>query len=147
MLNGEEIKKLIETAQEAKNKAMDFKSKHAFGAAVLTMDGECYGGCNIDAVISSQGTCAEMAAINHAVIHGKYVIKAVGIVDRGFTYPCGACLQYLTQFSQIGENDIEIVAIDENKKFEIKKLSELLPKRFESKTFKEVLKNYADKNK
>lgn len=146
MLTGEEINKLTKTANEVRDKAMDFKSKHPFGAAVLTNKGNCYGGCNVDAVISSQGICAEMMAINHAVIHGDYVIKAIGVIDKCITYPCGACLQYLTQFSQISETDIEIVAIDENNNFEIKKLSELLPNKFLSRTFNEVLKSYASKN-
>ncbi len=146
MLTNEEIIKLGETAREAQKWALDFKSKHAFGAAVLTEKGNYYGGCNVDGVISSQGICAEMAAINHMVIHGEYKIRAIGVVDEGLTYPCGACLQYLGQFSQMSGIEIEIVAIDKDNNFEVKKLSELLPKGFVSETFGEILKTYAGKN-
>lgn len=147
MLTEIEINKMVAVAREARKNAFDFKSKHNLGAAVLTERGNLYGGCNIDAVISSQGTCAEMAAINHAIVHGEYVIKALAVIDSDFTYPCGACLQYLTQFSQVGGEEIEIVVANEKNDFKIEKLSELLPKRFISKVFGEILKGYAGKNK
>lgn len=147
MLTSEEINKLVETAQKARINAMDFKSKHAIGAAVLTGAGNCFGGCNIDAVISSQGTCAEALAINHAVAHGECEIKAIGVIDDKFTFPCGACLQYLCQFSQVSGKEIEVVVIASDGKYEIKTLSELLPNKFISKTFATELESYAGKNR
>ncbi|MFZ2152675.1 MAG: cytidine deaminase [Microgenomates group bacterium] len=146
MLTTKEINSLIVTAKIARDKAFSFKSGHSFGAAVLTSDNEIYGGCNSEGVISSLGVCAEMSAIDHAVVHGNYDFKAICVVDDNITYPCGACLQYLTQFSQVNDCDFEIIASDMNSNFEIKKLSELLPKQFKSKSFDTKIKLFHKKD-
>lgn len=146
MVTKEEIEKMLVIANKAEDNAFIFKSHHAFGAAVLTTDGEVYGGCNVDGVISSQGICAEMSALNHAVVHGKYNIKAVLVVDEEeFEFPCGACLQYMCQFYCTNEIDIEVVAAKTNGEYQIKMLSELLPKRYVSSSFAEKLKTYKNK--
>jgi cytidine deaminase len=136
MITKEEIKTLIEIASETRKHAVAIKSGHGLGAAIMTMEGEKFGGCNIEGVISSLGVCAEMAAIDHAVVHGKYKFKALAVVDDVITWPCGACLQYLTQFYQFNEEKIEIIAANEKGEYEIKNLDELLPKKYESKNLK-----------
>ncbi len=146
MLNKEEVEKMLEVAMKAEDNAFIFKSNHAYGAAVLTSDGEIFGGCNVDGVISSMGICAEMNAMNHAAIHGKYELKALLVVDEvKFVYPCGACLQYLAQFSQTNNVDIEVVSAKENGEYEVKKLSELLPKKYLSNSFSEKLASFKNK--
>jgi len=142
MLEKEQISKLIESAKEARSRAFSFKSGHSFGAAILTVDGNIFPGCNSEGVISSLGVCAEMSAIDHAVVHGFYDFKAVCVVDDSITYPCGACLQYLTQFGQVNDCDLEIIASDISGNYEIKKLSELLPKQFISKSFDNKIKKF-----
>ncbi len=142
MLTKEEINNLIHKAQTVRKYAFAFKSGHGFGACVLTVDGNYYEGVNVEGVISSMGVCAEMAAVDHAATHGKYAHKALCVADKNITYPCGACLQYLTQFSQVNDMDFEIVATDMDGKYEIKKLSELLPKKYRSVTFDDKLKSF-----
>lgn len=143
-LTKEEIQKLIDIAKEARNNAFAYRSGHKIGAAVLTTDGEIFGGCNTESNISSLGVCAEMSAIDHAVVHGKYEFKALAVVDTKLTYPCGACLQYLTLFTQIDNSDVYIVVSDVNNKYKIEKISELLPHEYISKdTIK--IKKYKNK--
>jgi cytidine deaminase len=142
MLLPEEIKNITNKAIEIRKNAFSFKSGHSFGACVLTTDGEYFEGVNVEGVISSLGVCAEMAALDHGVVHGKYSFKAICTADDNLTYPCGACLQYLAQFSQVNDMDIEIVAVDMSGNYEIKQLSELLPKKFISKSFDEKIKNF-----
>lgn len=143
MLNKSEIDKMLTEAIRVEKYAFVFKSQHKFGAAVLTEEGDIYGGCNIDGVISSLGSCAESVALNHAVSHGKYNIKAILVVDeKEFVYPCGTCLQYLVQFFQTTNREIEIIAAKENGEYKIKTLSELLPEKYLTGSFDENLKNF-----
>ena len=100
-ISEEEIQKLIKEAIKTRKFAFTHRSRHNIGASVLTLDGKIYGGCNIESVISGLGTCAERAAIDHAITHGHYDIKAVCTVDKGLTPTCGACLQYIMLFSQL----------------------------------------------
>ena len=145
-LTKDEINLMIKTAIETEKNAFLFKSKHAFGSAVLTTDGNIYGGCNIDGVISSQGSCAEVVALNNAVANGKYNIKAILVIDENeFVFPCGSCLQYLGQFFQTTNIDIEVVAAKENGEYKVKKLSQLLPTMYLSSSFDSKLKKYRNK--
>jgi len=146
MLSDKEFEEMYNQAVETEKHALAFKSKHSLGASVLTWEGEVFGGCNIDGVISSQGTCAEVVAINKAVSYGKYLIKAVMVYDQNeIIFPCGACLQYLNQFRQVSGRDILIIATKSNKQYKIEYLSKLLPKGYLSEGFDKSLKKLANK--
>jgi cytidine deaminase len=105
------------------------------GAAVLAEDGQVYEGCNVESRVSGLGTCAERCAINHALLHGNRNIKMVGLVfsedSTGEPRPCGACLQYIFDFS--AEHEIKIVMARARKgkilmeTVRVKRLGELLP--------------------
>jgi cytidine deaminase len=72
------------------------------GAAVLAEDCQIYGGCNVESWVSGLGTCAERCAINHAVLHGNLEIKEIALVmadSESEPVPCGACLQYISDFA------------------------------------------------
>lgn len=147
-LNEIEIKKMIGVAKEARNNAFLVNSNHPVGACILTMEGELYGGCNVENIISGLGICAERAAIDHAVIHGKYGYKAIAVVDDGeITFPCGACRQYLALFGEVNNIDIEVVVADVSGKYKVKKLSELLPNKFMTNTKEklEKIRSYKDR--
>lgn len=106
-----EINKMIKIAREtAKNAFVPF-NKHPFGSSILTSKGNIYGGCNIENSISGLGICSEMTAINHAISHGEYVFKALCLYDKKkqYSYPCGACRQYISQFIQISGKNILII--------------------------------------
>jgi cytidine deaminase len=130
MLIKEEIEKMIESAKETRERAFLIRTKHKIGASVLTKTGEVFGGCDIEGGTFSAGVCAEMAAINHAVVHGQSEIRAVTTVDEKPIFPCGACLQYMTQFYQMDKEEIEIVVSDLEGNYKIYTLSELLPNKW-----------------
>jgi len=78
------------------------------GAAVLAEDGQIYGGCNVDSWVSGLGICAERCAINHAISQGNRKIEEIAIVMDADSQceprPCGACLQYIYDFSKNPQN-------------------------------------------
>lgn len=127
MLSSEEISTLITKAKNAREAAFVPRSDHKIGACVLTTNGEYFEGCNIEGIISGIGLCAERAAIDHMVIHGKYEVKAVCTVDEGYTYPCGVCLQYMLEFYQVHDQEIEILVSDLNGEYKLSTVKELIP--------------------
>lgn len=144
MLEKIEIEKLIEVAKAARQNAFVFRVG-AKGAAVLTTNGEYYGGCNVEGIISSQGDCAEVSAIYHAVNHGNYEFKAIAIVDDHQSFPCGSCLQFISLFSQINDYPVEIVVSDLEGNHQVKSLAELLPHRYLTTDNLEKIKSFKNK--
>lgn len=145
MITKEETDKLIETAKMTRENAFVHRSGHKIGAAVLTTDGEVFGGCNTESAISSLGVCAEMSAIDHAVVHGKYEFKALAVADNELTYPCGACLQYLCLFYQINNQEIEVIIASMDGRIEKRKLTELLPHRYLTENNLDEIRKYKNK--
>ncbi len=105
------------------------------GAAVLAEDGRMYEGCNVESWVSGLGTCAERCAVDHAVLHGNRKIKEAAVVmgseNPATPRPCGACLQYIYDFSENGRLRILMGKAKERKilveTVETKSLRELLP--------------------
>ena len=128
------IETLFTAAVLAQKNAYAARSEHKVGASVLSFDGRVFSGCNIESNVSGLGICAERCAINNAITEGKYKFEALMIYDdRSLIIPCGACLQYMNEFSVISGKDISIFTIDKNRKFKKYMLSKLLPKGFISK--------------
>ena len=108
------------------------------GAAVLAEDGKIYGGCNVESWVSGLGICAERNAINHAVLHGNKRIREVAIVtdaeNKGEIKPCGACLQYISDFAESPEIKIVMAKVGKAKVLfetvKVKTLRELFPEPF-----------------
>lgn len=98
---GETERRLLDASLKTLNNAYTLWG-FKVGAAVLAEDGQIYEGCNVESWISGLGTCAERCAINHAVLHGNREIKEIAVVmdaDSGSEpTPCGACLQYISDF-------------------------------------------------
>lgn len=115
-ISQEKIKKAIDVAIEAYNNSYNPLTNYAVGACIVSDDDNYYGGCNIQSVISGLGTCAESCAIFNAVSKGKYNFSAIIVVSKKAIMPCGACLQYINEFAQVANHDIEIISVDLNKK-------------------------------
>jgi len=127
-------KKLLNAASKAMNEAYvlwGFK----VGAAVLANDGQIYEGCNVESWVSGLGTCAERCAINHAVLHGNQRIKEIAVVMDANSHnepkPCGACLQYISDFAENAKIKIVMAKAEKGRilfeTVEVKTLEELLP--------------------
>src|SRR5438034_4694679 len=104
---------LIAAARQGMKNAYTVVSNFPVGAAVLTARGSIYQGCNTQSVISGLGVCAERSAIDHAVACGDYVFEAMAVTSELDTpiAPCGMCLQYIGEFSQVANHDIEILMV------------------------------------
>ncbi|QQG44436.1 MAG: cytidine deaminase [Candidatus Roizmanbacteria bacterium] len=145
MVTDLELKYLIEKAKLARENAFVPRSSHKVGACILTEDGEYFEGCNVESIISGLGTCAERAAIDHAVIHGKYNFKALVSFDAKINFPCGACLQYLLEFYQVSEKEITIISADMEGNIKTNSLFELQPHGYLTENNLDSLKSYKDK--
>ncbi|MBR2721907.1 MAG: cytidine deaminase [Clostridia bacterium] len=133
MVNRETAEMLIEKALEARKKSYCPYSSFSVGAALLTSDGSCYTGANIECSSHTPTVCAERVAFFSAVHDGKRDFSAIAIVggdsreDVSFHCPpCGVCRQVMSEFCK---DDFSIILYD-GKTVRTFTLGELLPMRF-----------------
>lgn len=129
------IKQLIAAAKEVRLNSYSPYSKYQVGAAILCASGQIYAGCNAE-VASYTGTeHAETAALASAISAGEalakpHFIEAVAVVTADGAYPCGNCLQRLTEHT----DDCDIyVANDQGEILQQTTLKKMLPVRFKLK--------------
>ena len=92
--------KLLAASLEALDNAYAPYSKFKVGAAVETVDGEIFTGCNIENASYGLTCCAERNAVFAAVCSGVRRFKTLCVVadtDEPVA-PCGACRQVLAEF-------------------------------------------------
>lgn len=131
-MNKKQEKRLIEKAKEGMNNAYSIVHNFPVGAAVLTKKGNMYQGCNTESVIQGMGVCAERSAIDHAVACGEYIFTAIAVTSRMEEpiKPCGMCLQFIAEFSQIANKNIEIIMVGSKGKLVKSSINEMLPNTF-----------------
>ncbi len=123
-MNKEEINQLFAAAFAARTKAYAPYSHVSVGAALMSLDGKIFSGCNIENAAFSTSICAERVAVAQAVAAGYKQFKAIaicgGAIEKGaddvsFFPPCGVCRQVLTEFCPpdfplfiaVGENNYQ----------------------------------------
>ena len=132
-----DIKGLIQTAMDARQKAYVPYSGFKVGAALIAKNGTVFGGCNIENASYSPTNCAERTAFFKAVYEGIMDFSAIAVVG-GFgevpdqiCAPCGVCRQVMLEFCDYNEFDIILAkSVDE---YEIVKLKDLMPYSFSPK--------------
>lgn len=90
-------------------------SKFPVGAAVLYEDGSIYKGVNVENSSLGLTLCAERNAISTAIANGQRgKIEAVAIYapKEKMCAPCGACRQWIWEFSNNGKTRIIIESTD-----------------------------------
>ena len=119
---------LLEKAREMMNFAYVPYSGYRVGAALLAKDGTVYTGCNVENAAFGSTICAERTACVKAVSEGHREFKRLAIYadSENWPTPCGACRQFLAEFS----HDIEILCSKADGRYVSYKLSELLPHLF-----------------
>lgn len=92
---------LFQLALKARLKAYAPYSGFAVGAAILSTDGRCYAGCNVENISYPCGTCAEQSAVSQMIGGGSANIAEILIVadTAEAITPCGACLQRIKEFA------------------------------------------------
>lgn len=128
MTSAHEVRKLIEAALEARQRAYAPYSRFAVGAALLGEDGRIVTGCNVENAVYPLGLCAERTALVRAVAEGCRHFRAIAIVadSPGVCTPCGACRQTLAEFGE----ELIVVMANVQGSVETAPLRELLPKAF-----------------
>jgi cytidine deaminase len=127
---GEQVNwvELTNRAWAARERAYAPYSKFAVGAALLSDSGEIYVGCNVENISLGLTICAERSAVVTAIQAGRrgFVGMAIAADTETPITPCGACRQFLAEFSP----EISIIAAGRNGVIQSWRLSDLLPSRF-----------------
>lgn len=119
--------RLVEAARAAQQHAYCPYSKYRVGAAIETLDGEVFTGCNVESASYGLTVCAERSALFSAVGAGQRRFKRIVVVTDSSppAAPCGACRQVLAEFAS--DLEVESVGPAESKRWRIK---DLLPDAF-----------------
>ncbi len=124
----EMLDRLIESARAVRLRAHAPYSRFQVGAALLCEDGEVFVGCNVENVSFSLTICAERVAAASAVATQRRRWTAIVVASRGAVTPCGACRQFLAEFS----NDLQVICVDAvTPRRDEHMLSALLPHAFD----------------
>lgn len=120
--------KLIAIAREVQQNSYSPYSGFKVGAVLLTTKGNIYAGVNVENASYGLTICAERAAITAAVAAGEKNFSSLTVVgeNKGYTYPCGACLQVMAEFSP----DMRVMVTDGENHYEEFFLGDLLPQLF-----------------
>lgn len=120
-------KELLEAARSARAFAYVPYSDYRVGAALRTMDGQVFTGCNIENASFGLTNCAERTAVFKAVSAGITQFDAIAIAaGKTAPWPCGACRQVLAEFAP---NIKVLISWDEGKSAS-STLGALLPHSF-----------------
>ena len=93
---------LVDDAARVRQNAYAPYSQFKVGAALRTVSGKVYVGCNVENVAYPEGTCAEAGAIAAMVAGGetRFVEAAVIAESPEPIPPCGGCRQKLAEFAE-----------------------------------------------
>ena len=128
------LEELVEVAKVVREKAYAPYSNFKVGAALRTKSGKIYTGCNVESASYGLTVCAERVAIWKAVSEGESEFETIAVVadTHELTPPCGVCRQIIWEFC----GDVPVIFANLKGKTEIIKMSELLPRAFDTKFLK-----------
>ena len=118
--------KLLNLAIEARTAAYAPYSRFAVGAALETLSGKMFTGCNVENLSFGLTCCAERNAVFAAIAAGEREFARIVIVadSQEPVTPCGACRQVLAEFA----NDLEVRSVNLQGIEYCANLRELLPR-------------------
>ncbi len=92
---------LLDAARAVRENAHAPYSHFKVGAAIRSVSGAIYTGCNVENVAYPQGTCAEAGAIAAMVAAGDTVIAELLVIadSPSPVTPCGGCRQKIAEFA------------------------------------------------
>lgn len=122
-----DYERLMEEAEKAMKHAYVKYSNFRVGAALLTKGGKVYTGCNIENSSYGATICAERVAFSKAISEGEREFEAIAVASnlKGFTYPCGICRQFMSEWGL----DIKLIT-KSGEKLRVHTIGELLPEAF-----------------
>ena len=102
-----------------------------FGSAVLTSKGNIYSSGQYFSDTYSLTLHAEQAAMAHASAHGEHEVIAIASVGtdkpEAYCHPCGICKQLLYEKFLRYKKDIDVVMVNSEGKYVVKKISDVTP--------------------
>ena len=107
------IQDLIRRAMKAREYSYSPYSNFSVGAAILSESGKIYTGCNIESASYTPTICAERVALFKAVSEGERKFKMLALVG-----------------GPKNGKDLKVVMADNEEKYEVRMLEELLPYGF-----------------
>lgn len=126
-LKSRDIDRLVRSAIDARDHAYAPHSHFYVGAALWLANGEIVTGCNVENASYSLSICAERVAVSSAVASGHREFCAVAVASVGGVTPCGACRQFLAEFS----TELQVISVDVlTGAKQVYQLSQLLPNAF-----------------
>ena len=129
MITEETKQELINTAVQAREKAYAPYSDYKVGAALLSKQGACYSGSNIENAVYPLTICAERVAVFTAVFDGDMEFEAIAVVTSNGGSPCGSCRQVLAEF---GLATLVLIANEQGQLIKEMRVCDLLPEAFGS---------------
>ena len=121
---------LMQKAVEMLDRAYVPYSHFPVGAALECEDSTVFTGCNIENSSYGLTICAERTAAVKAVSEGCRRFRRIVIAGNSedFCYPCGACRQFLYEFSP----EMEVICLNRARESKKMPLRELMPCGFDS---------------
>lgn len=121
---------LVRAAVDVRLRAYAPYSRFPVGAAVETVDGRIFTGCNVENAAYPEGSCAEAGAIAAMAAAGGRRIRRVVVCGGGAApcTPCGGCRQKIREFAA-AETPVIMVSPAGERLLE-RTLSDLLPDSF-----------------
>lgn len=127
------MKNLIKQALQAREFSYSPYSGFRVGAALESLDGRIFTGCNVENAAYTPTNCAERTAFFKAVSEGVHSFRRIVITGgfkdepEQFCAPCGVCRQVMREFC--GE-EFEIILAKSIQDYRKYTLGELLPEGF-----------------
>ena len=117
---------LLSAATEVREKAYAPYSRFKVGAALRTVDGTVYVGCNVENVAYPEGTCAEAVAIAAMLAGGETRIAEVCVIADSPEQvpPCGGCRQKIAEFAG---QEVRVTLCTTDGKSRVMTVADLLP--------------------
>jgi cytidine deaminase len=124
-------RRLLDEARKVSEHAYSPYSGARVGAAVETVDGRMFSGCNVENASYGLTQCAERNALNAAIAAGLRPgeIQSVVIFAHGFRRltPCGACRQVMIELLHA---DTPVFCCDDNGHIDHWRVGDLFPYPF-----------------
>ena len=121
-------RELLNKAREAAKNAYVPYSRFPVGAALECEDGTIYLGCNVENAALGSTICAERVAVCKAISEGRLKFKRIAVHGEGENYcmPCGACRQFLNEFSP----EMEVLCTKAGGRYVSYPMNQLMPYAF-----------------
>lgn len=119
---------LVQKALDMRHYAYAPYSQFRVGAALESIDGQVFTGCNVESAAYGSTICAERTALVKAVSEGVTKFRRIAIAgdSEDYCWPCGACRQMLREFGTA----LEVLVVNRNGDYQKLTLEELLPHSF-----------------